>query len=302
MINVLGSGAWNVAGQAGVSSNILLSGRSSISTSSNLIVTYPGGSGAGSRIRFVSLANQREQIEFLGTAAFDQSQVTTTGPIEFAACLQGASLASLPPNVVLSIPSNCSAFYSGCASNPCYPPGTAFCTSFVTYEVCTCKPGYSGLTCRTDVNECVPLAASFLLFWSALIGCVVRASDVRCASNPCPPARSSGCTDLVNGFACQCNPGYAGNLCQTDINEYCPSASSLAFVHTIDVMSAFRCASNPCQNGALACIDGLNGYSCQCAPGFSGLRCQTDVNECARSGLASVPRFHCLCLVPLLSS
>ncbi|XP_031559900.1 neurogenic locus notch homolog protein 2-like [Actinia tenebrosa] len=39
------------------------------------------------------------------------------------------------------------------------------------------------------------------------------------------------------------------------------------------------CASNPCQNGA-SCQDRVNSYNCTCATGFSGINCQTDVDEC----------------------
>jgi hypothetical protein len=41
-----------------------------------------------------------------------------------------------------------------------------------------------------------------------------------------------------------------------------------------------ECASNPCRNGA-TCVDAVNQFSCVCVPGFSGTLCQTDINECA---------------------
>ena len=34
-----------------------------------------------------------------------------------------------------------------------------------------------------------------------------------------------------------------------------------------------ECASDPCQNGA-TCTDGVNGFSCSCAAGFSGELCE----------------------------
>ena len=34
------------------------------------------------------------------------------------------------------------------------------------------------------------------------------------------------------------------------------------------------CASYPCMNGA-NCTDGNNTYSCQCLPGFVGVKCET---------------------------
>ena len=35
-----------------------------------------------------------------------------------------------------------------------------------------------------------------------------------------------------------------------------------------------KCWSNPCQNGG-SCTDVINGYSCSCAAGYSGLHCET---------------------------
>ena len=35
-----------------------------------------------------------------------------------------------------------------------------------------------------------------------------------------------------------------------------------------------ECVSTPCQNGG-TCKDQVNGYLCQCAPGYTDLQCQT---------------------------
>ena len=35
-----------------------------------------------------------------------------------------------------------------------------------------------------------------------------------------------------------------------------------------------ECSSAPCQNSG-TCIDQVNGYLCQCAPGYTDLQCQT---------------------------
>ncbi|XP_048583799.1 uncharacterized protein LOC5505993 [Nematostella vectensis] len=41
-----------------------------------------------------------------------------------------------------------------------------------------------------------------------------------------------------------------------------------------------ECQSNPCKNGG-TCANGENKYSCVCAPGFTGTNCDTDIDDCA---------------------
>ncbi|XP_054916692.1 sushi, nidogen and EGF-like domain-containing protein 1 isoform X2 [Poeciliopsis prolifica] len=40
-----------------------------------------------------------------------------------------------------------------------------------------------------------------------------------------------------------------------------------------------ECASSPCQNGG-SCKDRINGFICVCPPGYMGVHCQTDIDEC----------------------
>jgi hypothetical protein len=41
-----------------------------------------------------------------------------------------------------------------------------------------------------------------------------------------------------------------------------------------------ECANKPCKN-AYFCKDGVNDYTCGCKPGFEGKNCETNINECA---------------------
>ncbi|CAG2257520.1 unnamed protein product [Mytilus edulis] len=77
-----------------------------------------------------------------------------------------------------------------------------------------------------------------------------------CASTPCHHNGTCDRRGSTQNYDCIC-PGYTGKLCDSEINE---------------------CLSNPCQNGA-TCTDEVNGYSCGCTSGFSGVTCHLDVSD-----------------------
>ncbi|XP_019639757.1 PREDICTED: fibropellin-1-like [Branchiostoma belcheri] len=118
-----------------------------------------------------------------------------------------------------------------------------------------------------------------------------------CSSAPCQ--NQATCQDQINGFTCQCAPGYAGTLCETDIDDCigvtCQNGAVChdefnsitcqcvpGYTGTLCETEIDECGSAPCQNGAV-CQDGLNSFTCQCVPGYTGTLCETDIDECASS-------------------
>ncbi|KAM4622047.1 protocadherin Fat 4 [Polymixia lowei] len=95
---------------------------------------------------------------------------------------------------------------------------------------CSCRPGYAGALCETDINECQP--------------------------SPCH--NGGTCHNLVGGFSCSCPEGFTGMACERDVNE---------------------CLSNPCKNGAL-CQNYPGGFNCLCKSGFAGKTCDSIINHC----------------------
>lgn len=60
-------------------------------------------------------------------------------------------------------------------------------------------------------------------------------------------------------FRCQCQPGYVGKYCETNVNE---------------------CLMMPCANGG-KCFDLSNDFYCECARGFTGRYCNDEIDECS---------------------
>ena len=87
------------------------------------------------------------------------------------------------------------------------------------------------------------------------------AGAASCASFPC--ARGD-CADATLGYTCACPAGWAGDNCETNINDCVTGAGA-----------------SPCLNGAV-CTDGLAKYTCACT-GASTRRCLPLVTLVQRS-------------------
>ena len=59
------------------------------------------------------------------------------------------------------------------------------------YFQCTCKPGFEGVRCNGDINECAP--------------------------KPCK--NGARCIDQVANYSCECKPGFQGRNCEENIDE-----------------------------------------------------------------------------------
>uniref|UniRef100_A0A3B4X5A0 Delta/notch-like EGF repeat containing n=1 Tax=Seriola lalandi dorsalis TaxID=1841481 RepID=A0A3B4X5A0_SERLL len=128
----------------------------------------------------------------------------------------------------------CAQLVDFCALNPC---AHGVCRSVGNSYRCLCVPGYHGLYCEEEYNECL--------------------------SAPCQ--NYATCRDLINAYECVCTPQFEGThmsktnykftlweKCDVDINE---------------------CESNPCHHGG-TCIDQSNGFTCHCQPGWVGPSCE----------------------------
>ena len=82
------------------------------------------------------------------------------------------------------------------------------------------------------------------------------------ATNDCDPdpcQNGATCLDFEVGFMCMCVSGWAGHLCENNIN---------------------KCTANSCLNGG-TCMDLLDDFRCECPLAFTGKSCETDIQECS---------------------
>uniref|UniRef100_F7IHI1 Protein crumbs homolog 1 n=1 Tax=Callithrix jacchus TaxID=9483 RepID=F7IHI1_CALJA len=185
---------------------------------------------------------------------------------------------------------SCETTIGSCGMNSCQHGG--ICHQDPIYPVCICPAGYAGRFCEIDHEEC--------------------------ASSPCQ--NGAMCQDGIDGYSCFCVPGYQGRHCDLEVDECAsdPCKNEATCLNEIGRYTCIcphdysgytgvqceidinECSSNPCQSHG-ECVElssekqyghivGLpssfsyheaSGYVCICQPGFTGIHCEEDVNECS---------------------
>ncbi len=78
-----------------------------------------------------------------------------------------------------------------------------------------------------------------------------------CSSDPC--MNGGTCSSGTRGFSCACTVDWTGNACDVLVDP---------------------CDTTPCANGGTCTRLSRSTFSCMCPPGFTGVNCNTDINEC----------------------
>ncbi|KAG7457214.1 hypothetical protein MATL_G00244140 [Megalops atlanticus] len=189
----------------------------------------------------------------------------------------------------------CSAWWTGpcceitadaCTSGPCVHGNCS--TQGLEYE-CACEPGYVGANCEAEADsceghQCAPGSTCLRGYQRYSCLCPPNRTGAFCDEEveqiawyiehyPRPKLLVSvcggerwnytcynggNCTEAGDGsqWACQCRPGFAGQWCETDIDD---------------------CASGPCYNGG-HCIDMVDQFHCVCDLSYTGELCELNLN------------------------
>uniref|UniRef100_A0A667Y4L9 Protein eyes shut homolog n=1 Tax=Myripristis murdjan TaxID=586833 RepID=A0A667Y4L9_9TELE len=224
----------------------------------------------------------------------------------------------------------CEVNIDDCEHKPCGV--LSICKDTLNGYNCFCAPGFIGNNCEIEVNECLSepcqnggFCIDELNSFSCQCPLGITGSNCEinideCASSPC--FHNATCVDLTHGYACICLPGFTGTACKHDIDECasspckngatCIDQPGNYFCQCVAPFKGYNCeflpceASNPCENGAV-CVEELDqdhfplGFRCHCHQGFTGPRCEINVDECLSSPCLHgfcydvVNGFYCLC-------
>ncbi|CAH1226137.1 NOTCH2 [Branchiostoma lanceolatum] len=228
---------------------------------------------------------------------------------------------------------NCEMEIDECASNPCWRGGT--CTDGVDSYNCDCKYGSAGQNCEIALNNdtCYWFSADRQTHQVASSTCTDMGGHMMDVKEPTEQqwlgnhiSNVSEWTSLRTSsrptFTYSDGTHASDYLQWTSKGMYTPYDTCVLLDSTDDFAAMYTsCADhynyvcerpatshipNLCHNGgrALTCFSDPNVF-CSCQPGYTGLNCETDIDECASDPclnggtcLEHTGYFHCVCPNP----
>ncbi|KAK5903263.1 hypothetical protein CgunFtcFv8_007059 [Champsocephalus gunnari] len=168
-----------------------------------------------------------------------------------------------------------------CESRPCQNGGQ--CHAVLDDFVCQCPPQFAGQLC--EISGWTP-------------------SDA-CDPNPCE--NEAQCHSMEQDFYCACPEGFEGKTCAR-LKENCHTApcqvidSCTVAVATNDSAGVRHISSNVCGPRGRCISQPAGNFSCFCDPGFSGIYCHENINDCTSNPCGNggtcvdgVKSFQCVC-------
>ncbi|KAK5882980.1 hypothetical protein CesoFtcFv8_021508 [Champsocephalus esox] len=174
--------------------------------------------------------------------------------------------------------------------------------------VCRCDPGWGGPLCAACLLKPGCLHGSCQQPWQCRCdpgwGGRFCDKDLQVCSQRPPCLNEASCVMEDSGdYSCVCPEGFHGTDCELKTGPclqsrspcrnggLCEDDDGFSLVLRCRCLAGFSgprcetdlddCLMDPCANGA-SCLDGVNRFSCVCPPGFSGRFCTENQDDCAR--------------------
>jgi hypothetical protein len=129
------------------------------------------------------------------------------------------------------------------------------------------------------------LKSALLLFCIAVAGYAEVRADTSCIDDAGQTHNNGDIygKDGVCDKYFQCVNGNEEEMMCPAGTAFDPSINACNFLENVPQCqdtNGIICASNPCENGA-TCYEGTYSYTCDCVAGYSGVNCETDIDDCA---------------------
>ncbi|OWF38996.1 neurogenic locus Notch protein-like [Mizuhopecten yessoensis] len=179
-----------------------------------------------------------------------------------------------------------------CAYSPCRH---GQCTATSRSFHCSCKPGWTGFTCETDINECLQSVCP------SGKTCINNLGSYTCLSCEQTLCRNNGtCSYKDLAPVCKCRRGWTGRDCSVadaclgnPCSHYkrCEAVPDGYYCHNVDDI----CSLTPCQNGG-ECRQNGHNFTCICRLGFKGETChEVDRQPCLNGASYNTHTNTCSC-------
>ncbi|XP_019631490.1 PREDICTED: neurogenic locus notch homolog protein 1-like [Branchiostoma belcheri] len=139
-----------------------------------------------------------------------------------------------------------------------------------------CQHDYEAALCQTDINECSSNNGG------CAHNCVNTDGSYYCTCRT--GYQLSGSRNCVDKNECSSNNGGCDHNCENTGGSYtCSCRDGYQLSGSRQCVEINECSSNPCRNGG-TCQDLINEYRCDCSSEWTGVNCETDVDECIING------------------